>query len=145
MAILTIIAKLLFLKSDTISNLCFSAIILLIISPLIVYDVGFVLSFGGTIGIILLSKNLQKIFKKFSKASEILAVSCSAQIVLVPIMMYYFNSCSIISIVTNLLVVPISGLITILGFLVFIISKIFFPIAKFISYSLLIPLNFKVK
>ena len=45
MVIISQLAKLLFTKSDTLNNIFFSAVILLIINPLIVYDVGFILSF----------------------------------------------------------------------------------------------------
>lgn len=138
MTILSIIANILYFKSDTISNISFSALILLIVSPLIVFDVGFILSFGGTIGIVLLSKDFERVFSKFGKLAETLAVTCSAQLVLMPIMMYYFNTISILSIVTNMIVVPISGSVTVFGFVIFLISKLYFPLAKLMANSLYI-------
>lgn len=144
MMILTIIANILYLKSDVISNISFSALVLIIINPLIIFDVGFILSFGGTLGIVLLSKDLKVLFKKFGKLDETLAVTCSAQIVLTPIMMYFFNTISIISIITNIIVVPLSGAITILGFCTFIISKICFPLSDFISKGLYIFARFTI-
>jgi len=144
MATLTLLAEIFYQKSDTISNISFSAFILMLISPLIVYDVGFVLSFGGTLGIVLLSKDFEKYFKKYGKLSETLATTCSAQIVLAPIMAFYFNTFSILSIITNLIVVPISGAITILGFIVFLLSKIYFPLAKIFSYPLYVLSHFTI-
>ena len=144
MAILTIVANIFYLKSDTISNISLSALILMIINPLIIYDVGFVLSFGGTIGIVLLSGDFEKIFLKFGKISDTLSVTCSAQIILAPIMMYYFNTFSILSILTNLIVVPISGSITILGFIVFVISKIYFPLARILANCLYTLASFTI-
>lgn len=144
MTILSIIASILYFKSDIISNISFSALILMIISPLIVFDVGFVLSFGGTIGIVLLSKDLERIFSRFGKLAETLAVTCSAQIILLPIMMYYFNTVSILSVITNLIVAPISGSITIFGFVIFLISKICFPLAKVMANSLYVLANFTI-
>ena len=108
------------------------------------YDVGFILSFGGTLGIVLLSKDFTRLFKRLGKLNETLSVTCSAQFILAPIMMYYFNTFSILSIVTNIIVVPISGSITILGFVVFIISKISFPIAKLIANSLYVLATFTI-
>lgn len=144
MAILSIIASILYFKSDIISNISFSALVLMIISPLIVFDVGFILSFGGTIGIVLLSKDLERMFSKFGKLAETLAVTCSAQVVLMPIMMYYFNTISILSVITNLIVAPISGSITIFGFVIFFISKICFPLAKVLANSLYVLANFTI-
>lgn len=136
MTILMILADILYFKSDTISNIAFSAIIILLINPLTIFDIGFILSFGGTLGIVLLSKDFEKLFSKFGKLAETLGVTCSAQMVLMPIMMYYFNTISILSIITNLIVAPLSGTITIMGFITFIASKIFFPLGKLLATSL---------
>ena len=144
MIILSICADVFFLKSDTFSNILTSAFVLILLNPLVIYDVGFILSFGGTLGIVLLSKDFTRLFKRLGKLSETLSVTCSAQLILAPIMMYYFNTFSILSIVTNIIVVPISGSITILGFVVFIISKISFPIAKLIANSLYVLATFTI-
>lgn len=144
MIILSICADIFFLKSDTFSNILTSAFILILLNPLVIYDVGFILSFGGTLGIVLLSKDFTRLFKRLGKLNETLSVTCSAQLILAPIMMYYFNTFSILSIVTNIIVVPISGSITILGFAVFIISKISFPIAKLIANSLYVLATFTI-
>lgn len=144
MIILSICADIFFLKSDTFSNILTSAFVLILLNPLVIYDVGFILSFGGTLGIVLLSKDFTRLFKRLGKLNETLSVTCSAQLILAPIMMYYFNTFSILSIVTNIIVVPISESITILGFVVFIISKISFPIAKLIANSLYVLATFTI-
>ena len=144
MIILSICADIFFLKSDTFSNILTSAFVLILLNPLVIYDVGFILSFGGTLGIVLLSKDFTRLFKRLGKLNETLSVTCSAQLILAPIMMYCFNTFSILSIVTNIIVVPISGSITILGFVVFIISKISFPIAKLIANSLYVLAAFTI-
>lgn len=144
MIILSICADIFFMKSDTFSNILTSAIILVFINPLVIYDVGFILSFGGTLGIVWLSKDFTILFKRLGKLSETLGVTCSAQPMLSPIMMYYFNTLSILSIFTNIIVVPISGSITILGFVIFIISKIYFPIAKLLSGTLYVLASFTI-
>ncbi len=144
MIILSICADIFFLKSDTFSNILTSAFFLILLNPLVIYDVGFILSFGGTLGIVLFSKDFTRLFKRLGKLNETLSVTCSAQLILAPIMMYYFNTFSILSIVTNIIVVPISGSITILGFVVFIISKISFPIAKLIANSLYVLATFTI-
>ena len=144
MIILSICADIFFLKSDTFSNILTSAFVLILLNPLVIYDVGFILSFGGTLGIVLLSKDFTRLFKRLGKLNETLSVTCSAQLILAPIMMYYFNTFSILSIATNIIVVPISGSITILAFAVFIISKISFPIAKLIANSLYVLATFTI-
>lgn len=49
MIVLSIFSNIIYRKSDTVSNISSSAFLLIMINPLIIYDVGFVLSFGGTI------------------------------------------------------------------------------------------------
>lgn len=52
MCILTLLAEIAFLKSDVYQNLAISSFIILLINPYTILDIGFQLSFGGTIGII---------------------------------------------------------------------------------------------
>lgn len=95
-------------------------------------------------GIVLLSKDLQNLFSRFGKLSETLSVTCSAQLVLTPIMMYYFNTISIFSVFTNLIVAPITGIITIFGFVIFIVSKIYFPLARLLTNFLYVLAKFTI-
>ena len=79
----------------------------------------------GTLGIIFLSKTLKEVIDKFIKiefVSETLSVTLSAQIFLIPIMAYFFNTISILSLFTNIIVVPLSGILTILGVIIFFVS-----------------------
>lgn len=139
MAILNIIATIFSKKSNTINNICFSALILLIINPLTIYDVGFILSFVGTLGIVLLSTDIINFIRKYIKAkilSETIGVTLSAQIMLTPVMLFYFNTFSLVSLITNFLIVPISSFLTILGFIVVIISLVSIELAKIFSYPI---------
>ena len=71
MGILVLIASMLHRKSDTINNLGLSSLIILLFNPYAIIDVGFLLSYGGTIGIVLLgdriTNGLYKILKKITK------------------------------------------------------------------------------
>ena len=116
-----------------------SAIILLAINPLTIYDVGFILSFVGTIGIVLLSNKIINFIEKFIRnkfISEAIGVTISAQIMLLPIMAYFFNTISILSLITNFLVVPISGFLTILGFILIIIGIFSLKLASIIAFAI---------
>lgn len=145
MAILEILAGLLIKKSNSINNLFLSALIILLINPVSIINVGFILSFAGTIGILLLSEQISKKLKKYIKIDmllENLSVTLSAQIILFPIMAYFFNSISLISLITNLLVLPISSILTVMGLMLFVLSTIYFPLAKLISIPLKYLINY---
>lgn len=142
MGIIIILADIFAKKSNVHSSIAVSAFLILIYNPLIIFDIGFVLSFAGTFGIVFLYEKIQEIFitnfeiknKILIYIFETLGVTLSAQIILLPIMMYTFNSISTLSIITNIIVVPFTGILTILGFVIYVSGLIFFPLAKFLSY-----------
>lgn len=73
MAILKLIAEILFIKSDTFNNLGMSALVILIFNPYSLFDIGFQLSFGGTIGIVVfveLLYNIRLKLKGITKKKE---------------------------------------------------------------------------
>jgi len=61
-------------------------------------------------------------------------VCLSAQFFVAPIILLNFNTFSIYFLISNVLVAPIMGVITILGFVVIFISYIFFPTAVCLNY-----------
>ncbi len=71
MGILVLLASIIHRKSDTINNLGISALIILIFNPYAIVDVGFLLSYGGTIGIVVLgdriANSIYKIIDVLSK------------------------------------------------------------------------------
>ena len=150
MAILTLSAEFFFRKSDVYQNLAISSIFILLINPYYILDIGFQLSYGGTIGIILFmnkinlneEKNKKTYIEKIKEyIKQILKVSLAANIIILPIMIYHFNTLSATFLISNLLASPILGIILIFEmiFLVFII--IFKPIAQILSYFLNIILQ----
>lgn len=155
MAIILILSEILARSPNTISTVATTAVLILLYNPLIICDVGFILSFGGTLGIIFLNQKITNWFnKKFFVISEnkffkyildMLTVTLSAQIVLLPVMWYYFNNVSFISILTNLLVGPFTGIITVLGLITYFISLIYFPLAQLFSYSVYILISLVIK
>lgn len=149
MVILQLLASILFRKSDTYQNLAISSFILLLINPYTLLDIGFQLSFGGTIGIVAFSRKLQnakekKIFTKkrleivgkgLQKIKEMCLVTLSANLVITPIMMYHFHTISFTFFISNLLASPILAICLILG-MIFIVSLFILPLAKLISLFL---------
>ena len=151
MGIITIFSKLVHRKNDVINSISISLLILLIVNPYVIGNIGLQLSYLGTLGIVLfqktvyniLNKKRNKVKEKIKKESkiilkikEMLAVSISAQILIFPIMIFHFNLFSIYFLITNLLASIIIGPIIIISFLVIILSFVFLPIAKIISYFL---------
>lgn len=145
MAIILIVSEILARQPDTKSSIAVAAFLILLYNPFVICDVGFILSFGGTLGIVLLNTKIidkfnEKFYlflenKIFKYVVETLSVTLAAQLILVPVIWYYFNNISLISIITNLLVAPFTGIITVLGLIIYFISFICNPLAQIFSYS----------
>ena len=175
MGIITLLASILHRKSDTINNLGISSIIILIYNPYLLVDAGFLLSYAGTIGIILFSKkisngisiivnkinpnllnieqnNNSKILFVKSIIEKIilyvissLSVTISANIVIIPIMAYMFSTISFTFWISNILAGSIMEVVTIFGFITYLISIVFPMLAEFLGIALNLFLTILLK
>ena len=142
MGILSCMAFVVYRKSDTLNNISISALITLINNPYSLTGISFLLTYGGTLGIIYFKPIVEKIIKnikirnrkweyvflriqrKCENVIGVISVSISAQIVIMPIMALYFNSIGIGFLLTNLLLSYVIGIIVIGGFIQILISMI---------------------
>lgn len=132
-------------KTDVLTSIGFSALCILLYNPINLYSVGFLLSFGATLSIIFLYKSIRKHTDFLPKyIADLLAVSLSVQIGITPISIYFFNDLSIISIFINLIAVPISGLVTILGIVLIGLGQIHIILANFLGFFLKYLLSFLI-
>ena len=89
---------------------------MLIISPLLLFDISFQLSFAATAGLLYLLPAIQKKLMFLSeKLASGLALTLSAQLAVLPIIAWYFNSISLSSLCANIIVVPIVEFMIIIG------------------------------
>lgn len=126
--ILTLLAGYVGRKFEAWRILLLAAAITLLINPTFLTNLGWLLSFAAFSGILILAPILQKIFfgeEKPKKLAEIVLATVSAQILCLPILIFFFGSFSIISILLNVLILPtipfamgltfLSGTVPILG------------------------------
>lgn len=110
---------------------------------ILVYDIGFQLSFMATAGIIFFRPILEKYFVKwpgFLGIKETLLMTLSAQILATPIILLNFQRFSLIAPVANIFVLPFIPLVMIFGFAAILLSYFFgffAGIFGFIAYLLL--------
>ena len=107
--------------------------ITLTINPMYIVDVGWLLSFASFAGIMILEPMLVEFFygRKKSKNSRrpgiianLILASISATLMCMPILLYFFGSISVVSLVANVLILPtipfamgLTGLVGLVGFL----------------------------
>jgi competence protein ComEC len=103
-------------NKNSISSLCFSAIILIIYQPYCIFNISFQLSYIATLGIIMYNKKLnKKLYKMPGKLREALSLTLSAQVFTLPFLILIFKDFSVNFIMGNLLLVPFVDLMVITG------------------------------
>lgn len=124
-------------NNNSISSLCFSAMILTIYKPYSIFEISFHLSYLATLGIILMNKKINnKLYKFPEKLREGLSITLSAQVFTIPYLLLVFKDLSLNFIVGNLFLVPLVNLLVILGNLLVIFYS-FNNLFDFISYLIL--------
>ena len=148
MAILTLVSKILYKKADIYTNISISALIILLYNPYSLLDLGFQLSFGGTIGIVIFMrfiKKKQEEPKLLNYIKQMALVSICANIIIIPIIMNNFNTVSLTFLVSNILASPILAIIVIVGFSIIIISIISHSLSNLLVFWLNPILNLLIK
>ena len=145
--IIYMLASLLYRKADVINAMAISTLVILLNNPFSLFNIGFQLSYAGTLGIILFCKLIDIPIKnkllKYLKDSII--ISLSANIFIIPIMMYQFNTISLTFSLSNLLAGPLLGISIILEIIVLLISFMSINIAaipaKVLNILLILIIN----
>lgn len=140
MAILGLIANLIYRTSDTATNLSVSLLIILICNPFSIMDIGLILSFVATSGILVFYKIVFTLINNkinsnnnriIAKLNEIVSISISAQILIFPLSVLFFNKISLTFLLSNLLISIFIGAIIVLGFILVIFpNDILFKIVE---------------
>ena len=105
--------------------LCICAILCLVYDPFSVFDVSFQLSFGATYGLLIWGTVLYERIQWLPKWIKTPLVLCvSAQLLILPLQLYYFHYISIASLLSACIVAPILDVSIILIFISTVISYV---------------------
>ena len=105
--------------------LCICAILCLIYDPFSLFDVSFQLSFGATYGLLIWGKVLYERIQWLPRWLKMPLVLCvSAQLLILPLQLYYFHYISIASLLAACIVAPILDVSIILIFISTVISYV---------------------
>lgn len=155
MGILMLSSKLVYKKNDTINSMAISLFIILINNPFMIENLGLQLTYCATLGIVLFNKRIHqmlkyikiknkvyiykikpKIEKMLDKIKEIIALSVSVQISILPIIIYNLNIVNPYFILSNLLLSIVLAPIVIISFIFLIISFISIKFSKLLAGSI---------
>ncbi len=137
-----LLAPLIFREYNGLQALTVAFVVLAFVNPYCVQDVGMQLSFASALGIVLFSSKLNRYFlSKLKKnfvtkfLSSALASTLSALVFSTPIMALHFGSFSIISPLTNMLLLWIVSLVFILAPFTLVLSLVWLPLGTLLAYA----------
>ena len=120
--------------------------------PMWLWDVGFQLSFVATLGLIIYATPLQKTVEGWLKTlrvsqtlkvspkplmdvvSDALLVTLAAQVTTTPLLVYYFKQLSLVSLLTNALVLPAQPGLMVVGGLALLAGLVWIPLGQALGW-----------
>ena len=117
---------------DARNGIALAAGLMVFLNPFVlVFDIGFQLSFLAVLGLIyfypILNKKTHKL-PEMAGLKESLLMTISAQTLVFPLIIYYFNQFSLVSLPANILVLPLMPLTMLFGFLTGVGGLMFAPL-----------------
>lgn len=147
MGSLSLFARQIGRRNAGLNTLAIVAVIMSLINPLTLWDVGFQLSFFATLGLILYAEPFSSftasLIEKNSKTDNTALVrilndnvilTLAAQVMTIPLMMYYFHRFSIVSFIANPFILPVQPAVMILGGLAVFVSLIILPLGQLLAW-----------
>jgi len=124
-------------SGHTVNIVSGGAVVMLLWEPLMLYDVGFQLSFAAVMGIILLQQPIRNMFPasvlRFRDMTDLLSVTVAAQIGTLPLILYYFHQFPVYFLVSGIVAVFISDWVIKIGFVLLFVSVVWMPAAVYFS------------
>ena len=125
----------------SVNTLAFTALLVLLVSPLSLYDISFQMSYLAVFSILLLVPLSEHLFPPSYLMEHrivkwlwgIVSVSCAAQIGVAPLTAYYFGRFSALFLLTNLIVIPGVTLILYLSMVVFVMPSLAYLLLYIVS------------
>ena len=117
-----------------------SAAVLLLANPMGLWQIGFQLSFAATAGIIFLQDLITQRLQALPKlVREGLVTTLAAQVAVLPIISYNFQTLSIVSPLANLLTFLLVPAITIMGAVIAFAALVWLPLGKILAPLVFVP------
>ncbi len=134
MTIAFLVGKLLWKDVNLINTLSISAFFLLLFNPFNLFSLGFQMTFAATLSILLFFPKIMRFMPNLPfKISEILALSVSAQLGILPFMAVAFNRMTFSSLILNLAAFPLVAIVMALGYVMLFLSFLSFSLAHLAS------------
>lgn len=116
--------------------------LMLLVNPSWITNLSFQLSFLATFGVIVIAPIFKQGFSKLPIIGEDLAVTLSAQLMVLPVIAQNFHQISLVSLITNVLVLWTISFIMILGTIMLIVGSIWVVAGQVVGFIVNILLTY---
>lgn len=141
------------------ASLAAAAVGMTLLNPLVLWDVGFQLSFAATLGLVLYVDRLEKgairlltrgLSEERSRLalgflSDALLVTLAAQIATLPLTLYYFRRLSLVSLLTNFLILPAQPGVMVWGGLATLAGMLWLPLGEVLGWVAWLFLTYTIE
>ena len=145
-------------QAEARTSLILAAVLMTAVNPHALWDVGFQLSFAATAGLIWLVLPMERAAQRGVSAlvgaqhtpqamrllSQVLVVTLAAQIATGPLIVYQFGRLSMVSLLTNLLILPAQPLLMLAGGLATLAGLVWLPLGQLLGWLAWLPLAWTV-
>jgi competence protein ComEC len=129
------------------------------VNPLVIWDVGFQLSFAATLGIVLYAEPLKTrshlwlekhlpadwALRLNRPMNDYVLVTIAAQITTLPILLFYFHRLSLFSLPANLLILPVQPALMVVGGLSLLLGMIIQPLGQLLAFAVWVPTTYTLR
>jgi competence protein ComEC len=146
-------------RSHGLTSLALTGVVMTVIFPWMLWDIGFQLSFAATLGLILYADPLQggverlllnrlpkdKARDAASALGEIMLMTIAAQITTLPVLLLYFNNLSLSAFLVNPLVLSVQPLVMVGGGLALLLGTVFTPAGQAVAWMGWAPTAYTIR
>jgi competence protein ComEC len=136
-------------RQHGLNSLGITAGLMLLFNPLLLWDVGFQLSFAATLGLIVYAGPWEQAFETWLTGrlspglarrltgpfSEYVLLTLAAQLTTLPLILYHFGRLSLVSLPANIAILPAQPPVMVLGGLAVLSGAILRPIGQLLAYA----------
>ncbi|HOT92061.1 MAG TPA: ComEC/Rec2 family competence protein [Anaerolineae bacterium] len=141
------------------TSLAAAAVVMALINPYVLWDVGFQLSLAATLGLILYTEPLTRGFQRFFERltdqeraqrivgvlSDALIVTLAAQITTTGVIIGVFRRLSLVTLLTNLFVLPAQPYVMLFGGVALVIALLVYPLGQALSWLAWVFLTYTIE
>lgn len=140
------------------TSLAAAALAMAVLDAYVWWDAGFLLSLSATAGLLLFTDPLTALFLRFFTRlfgpawgkrvvgwfSEALIVTLAAQLTTLPILLALFKRLSLITLLTNLLILPAQPWVMLVGGVALLVALVVFPLGQVIGWGAWVFLSYTI-